>query len=119
MSVNPKYIYKQGDIVVCDFEPGVGSETRKTRPALIVQGRHLNAISSLISVAPFTKNTKKDFPGDVFVTADEMNQLAQDSSIKTSEIHTFDRSRFLSVIGRLSPKMMNVVKAQLKRNYDL
>ncbi len=48
-------LFEQGDIITMDFDPTVGHEPRKLRPALVVSvGYHNNALSSLVTVCPIT-----------------------------------------------------------------
>lgn len=48
-------LYEQGDIVDVDFDPTVGHEPQKMRPALVVSdGYFNNVLSSLTVVCPIT-----------------------------------------------------------------
>lgn len=53
--------YKQGDIIVMDFDPQQGHEQRGRRPAIILSNDVLNHHSSLALVCPIT-NTNKRHP---------------------------------------------------------
>lgn len=54
--MNP--IINQGDIIKVDFEPTVGHEPNKMRPALVVSvGYFNNVVSSLVVVCPITSTT--------------------------------------------------------------
>ncbi|MEG1494363.1 MAG: type II toxin-antitoxin system PemK/MazF family toxin, partial [Gordonibacter sp.] len=45
---------EQGDIVIVDFNPSVGHESAKSRPAIVVSGYGFNSRSSLVAVVPVT-----------------------------------------------------------------
>lgn len=45
---------EQGDIIEADFNPSVGYEPAKRRPAIVVSGYGFNSRSSLVSVVPIT-----------------------------------------------------------------
>ena len=48
-------IFNQGDVVIVDFDPTLGHEPKKRRPALIVSdGFFNNVLSSLTVVCPIT-----------------------------------------------------------------
>ncbi len=48
-------LYEQGDIIEVDFNPTVGHEPQKRRPALVVSvGYFNNVVSSLTVVCPIT-----------------------------------------------------------------
>ncbi len=53
--------YKQGDIIVMDFNPIQGHEQRGRRPAIVLSNDILNQHSSLAFVCPIT-NTHKNHP---------------------------------------------------------
>ncbi len=61
-------LYEQGDIVDVDFDPAVGHEPRKMRPALVISdGYFNNALSSLTVVCPIT-STVNGHPLHVEIT---------------------------------------------------
>ena len=51
--------YKQGDIIVMDFNPQKGHEQSGRRPALVLSNDILNHHSSLAFVCPITNTNKK------------------------------------------------------------
>lgn len=51
--------YKQGDIVVMDFNPQQGHEQAGRRPSLVLSNDILNQHSSLVLVCPITNTNKK------------------------------------------------------------
>lgn len=51
--------YKQGDIIVMDFNPQKGHEQSGRRPALVLSNDILNYHSSLAFVCPITNTNKK------------------------------------------------------------
>jgi mRNA interferase MazF len=53
--------YKQGDIIIMDFDPQKGHEQSGRRPALVLSNNILNQHSSVALVCPIT-NTNKNHP---------------------------------------------------------
>ncbi len=50
-------LFEQGDIIEVNFNPTVGHEPQKRRPALVVSVGHFNnVVSSLTVVCPITSN---------------------------------------------------------------
>ena len=47
-------VLEQGDLIEVDFNPSVGHEPAKSRPAIVVSGYGFNARSSLVVVIPVT-----------------------------------------------------------------
>ena len=56
-----KYIPKQGDIVMINFNPTKGHEQRGYRPAIVVSNNVFNEHTKMSIVCPISSNIK-DFP---------------------------------------------------------
>lgn len=54
-------VFRQGDIVSCDFDPTRGHEPAGSRPALVLSVDRFNENTSLVVVAPITR-TDTGFP---------------------------------------------------------
>ena len=52
-------IYDQGDIIEVSFDPSIGHEPQKKRPAVVVSTYDFNMRSSLTFVAPITSTFNK------------------------------------------------------------
>ena len=92
---------KHGDIILCDFNPVVGTEQSGSRPAVILQIDRANAASPHTIVAPLTSRIRKSIlPSHVFVPIGVAN-LTQDSIILCEQIRVIDKSRIIRVIGHL------------------
>ena len=50
---------RRGDIFLVNFDPTVGAEAKKTRPALVVSNDVNNAHSPIVSISPITSNVKR------------------------------------------------------------
>jgi mRNA interferase MazF len=92
---------KRGDIILCDFNPVIGTEQSGIRPAVIIQIDRANAVSPHTIVAPLTSRIRKSLlPSHVFVPIGVAN-LTQDSVILCEQIRVIDKSRIIRVIGHL------------------
>jgi mRNA interferase MazF len=92
---------KRGDIILCDFNPVIGTEQSGIRPAIIIQIDRANAVSPHTIVAPLTSRIRKSLlPSHVFVPIGVAN-LTQDSVILCEQIRVIDKSRIIRVIGHL------------------
>ena len=92
---------KRGDIILCDFNPVIGTEQSGIRPAVIIQIDRANAASPHTIVAPLTSRIRKSLlPSHVFVPIGIAN-LTQDSVILCEQIRVIDKSRVIRVIGHL------------------
>ena len=65
-------IFNQGDIVYVDFDPTLGHEPQKRRPALVVSDDYFNnVLSSLTVVCPIT-STNNEHPLHVKISDPEI-----------------------------------------------
>ena len=81
-SINPK----RGEIYVVNFDPSVGSEIQKTRPALILQNDTSNIYGQTTIVAAITsKFDQKLYPTEVLIIAKEGGNLKGIISISDNE----------------------------------
>ncbi len=63
-------VFEQGDIVLVDFDPSVGHEPRKYRPALVISSTDFNKRCALTALAPIT-STDNRYPLHVYLEDDE------------------------------------------------
>ena len=92
---------KRGDIILCDFNPVIGTEQSGIRPAVIIQIDRANVASPHTIVAPLTSRIRKSLlPSHVFVPIGVAN-LTQDSVILCEQIRVIDKSRIIRVMGHL------------------
>jgi mRNA interferase MazF len=61
---------KRGDVWWVEFDPSVGSEIRKTRPAVIVSNNAANRNLLRVVVIPLSSNTTRVYPGEALITVD-------------------------------------------------
>lgn len=108
-----------GDIYLVDFDPSVGHEYKKKRPALIIQEEEITKTSPCISVVPLTSKFKHMGVHDVFIPKDAKNQLIDDSIIRVQYIKSFDKKRFLHFIGRTNSPVLRQVRGYLRRHFGL
>ena len=105
---------KRGDIFVVNFNPTVGSEIKKTRPALVLQNDIANKYSSVTIVAAITSYDKKDrlYPTEVFIQSKE-GGIDNDSIILLNQIRTVDKGRLIKKLGAVSAITMAKVEKSL------
>ena len=66
------YVPEAGDIVVMDFDPRVGHEQGKRRPALVLTDQRYNQASGLAVVCPLTSK-RKPYPFALPVRVDQVD----------------------------------------------
>lgn len=99
---------KRGEIYLVSFDPTVGAEIQKTRPALVLQNDIGNRHSPLTIVAAVTSNVFRRRPTSVFVGAPE-GGLTVDSVVLLNQVRTIDKRRLGRRLGVLRPATMKVI----------
>ncbi len=100
---------KRGEVWWIEFDPSVGSETRKTRPAVVVSNDTANRYMARVQVIPLTSNVERVYPSETVVTI-----AGQKSKVMADQIMTADKSRLKKVLGKLSQADMHAVEVIIK-----
>lgn len=109
----------RGDVYLVNFDPTLGAEIRKTRPALILQNDIANRHSPITIVAALTsKVDEKLYPTEVLVKARE-GGLASDSVVLLNQIRSIDRRRLVKRLGKLRTETMANVDRALRISLGL
>jgi mRNA interferase MazF len=100
---------KRGEVWWVDFEPAVGSEVRKTRPAVIVSNDASNGAMSRVQVVPMTSNTTK-----LYVFESRIEVKGAQGKAMADQIMTADKQRLKKRIGKVSPSEMLGIERAIK-----
>ena len=93
---------RRGEVWLVKFDPTVGSEFRKTRPAIVLQNDIANEHGSLVIVAALTSRGEGElYPTEVLIAKGEAG-LMQESLILLSQIRTVDKMRFQQCFGKVT-----------------
>lgn len=99
-------IPKRGDVYIVNFDPTVGSEVKKTRPALILQNDIGNRYSPVTIVAALTSQFDEPlYPTEVLVEPPE-GGLEKRSVVLLGHIRTIDKTRLVAKLGSVYPGTM-------------
>jgi mRNA interferase MazF len=79
------------------FDPSVGGEIRKTRPAIVLSNNAANAALNRVIVVPLSSQTAKLYPGEAVVTLN-----GEQSKAKADQIATASKQRLRNKAGSLS-----------------
>lgn len=96
---------RRGEVWWVSFDPSVGGEIRKTRPALVLSNNAANAALDRVIVVPLTSQTAKLYPGEAMVTLNGEQRKAM-----ADQIVTASKQRLRDKLGSLSPADMAVVE---------
>jgi len=105
---------RRGEVWWVEFDPSVGSEIRKTRPAVIVSNDAANRNLARVVVIPLTSNTGRQYPGEAVVTVG-----GQSSKAMADQIMAADKARLKSRLDVLSKADMLAVEDAIKAHLAL
>jgi len=97
---------KRGNVYLVNFDPTIGHEIKKKRPALIISNDIHNQYSPLITVAPISSNVKKVYPFEVYLEKG-IAGLNNDSKIMIVQLRSIDKKRLLNKIGNIDDKKIS------------
>ncbi len=100
---------KRGEVWWVDFEPAVGSEIKKTRPAVIVSNDASNGAMSRVQVIPVTSNTSK-----LYVFESRIEVKGARGKAMADQIMTADKQRLKKRIGKVSRSEMLGIERAIK-----
>lgn len=101
---------RQGEIWTVRFDPTVGSELQKTRPALVVNADFVGRLPLRI-VVPMTSLGGRVVHNSLLipVASSSKNGLAQDSYADVFQIKSVSTMRFLQRLGHIDVPVMQEV----------
>ena len=110
---------KHGEVWLVDFYPSFGHEYQKVRPALIIESDAYISLGNLVTVIPVSSQIHKSAVLDVGIPKNTSNRLMSDSLIKTRQISSFDRRRFVKRIGVCQSEVLQEVLRNVARYLNL
>lgn len=100
---------QRGEVWWVEFDPAVGSEIKKTRPAVIVSNDTSNKHLSRVQVVPLTSSLGKPYPSETVVSLD-----GKESKAMADQIMTADKQRLKGLLGKLSRDDMKAIEKVIK-----
>ena len=110
---------QRGEVWIVNFDPTVGAEIKKSRPALILQNDIANEHSPITIVAAITsKFDEKLYPTEVLISQRE-GGLAQESVALLNQIRSIDKQRLVKKLGIVQNKTLREVEKAIKISLEL
>ena len=114
---------RRGDVYLVELSPARGSESNKTRPAIIVSNNAANRTAErnrrgVITVVPVTSNTEHVYPFQVLLPAGE-GGLTADSKAQGEQVRSVDVERLRRRVGTITPAKLGRLDEALRLHLAL
>ena len=104
----------RGEVWLINFEPAVGGEIRKKRPAIIVSNNAANRNLNRVQVVPITSNVSRIYPSEALV----MLQGRQGKAM-ADQLTTVSKQRIMNKVGELTREEMAAVELAIRLQLGL
>jgi len=105
---------KRGDVYWISLDPTVSSETRKTRPCVIISNDAQNKKSARVIVAPVTSNAKKVYPFEAKASVN-----GREVKVMLDKLRSVDKSRIGAHLTSFDATTMLAIDTAIKVALDL
>lgn len=105
---------KRGEVWWVEFDPALGTEIRKTRPAVIISNDTANKHLARVVVIPLTSNVDRLYPGEAFVMVGEQKNKAM-----ADQVMAADKARLKTKLGQISANDMTSVERAVQLQFGM
>lgn len=100
---------KRSEVWWVNFDPSVGGEIRKKRPAVIISNDSANKFLNRVQVVPLTSKTDRLYPSEALVVFE-----GKESKAMADQLATVSKTRLFRCAGVLPAKDMQRVEEAVK-----
>jgi len=104
----------RGEIWWVNFDPSVGGEIQKQRPAVIVSNDISNKYLNRVQVVPVTSRVEKLYPSEAYVTV-----AGKQGKAMADQLATVIKQRLHKLIGRVTQVEMQEIERAIRTQLEL
>jgi mRNA interferase MazF len=105
---------KRREVWWVNFDPSVGGEIKKKRPAVIISNDPSNKFMNRVQVVPLTSKTDRLYPSEALVLFE-----GKESKAMADQLTTVSKARLFRRAGILSSEDMHKVEEAVKIQLDI
>ena len=105
---------KRSEVWWVDFDPSIGGEIKKRRPAVIVSNDAANRFLNRVQVVPLTSSVVRLYPGEAYVTF-----KGRQGKAMADQITTVSKKRLINKAGELSTTDMDGIAQAISVQLEL
>jgi mRNA interferase MazF len=110
----PDQTILRGDVWWVNFEPSIGGEIQKKRPAVVISNNTSNKFLNRVQVVPLTTNLDRVYPSEALVLVDGKQRKAM-----SDQLTTVSKTRLINSIAHLSESDMQKIALAIKIQLSL
>lgn len=105
---------KRGEVWWVTFDPSVGGEIQKERPAVIVSNDIANRLLNRLQVVPLSTKIERLYPSEAYVTVKGVQHKAM-----ADQLMTVSKQRLSNQMGKLTKADLQAVERVIRIQLNL